>query len=539
MDSFRRIGRQWHFARHLTLPQFIHGLGFHAISPKPDLRPPPAVRARPGYWSAPVHRPPVLVGPTSFRLLNTERDLTDVGWDGGDIDALWRFNQHYFDDLCAEGAPARASWHHKLLLAWVRDNPPASGIGWSSHPTSLRIVNWIKWALSGHDLPDPCTHSLAVQTRWLARRLERHRLGNHLMANAKALIFAGSYFQGPEADQWRRIGLSVLSAQLPVQVLSDGGHYELSPMYHSIILEDLLDLVNLRSLNPWLSKNFPVALDQFISRMLDWLCAMTHPDGQIAFFNDAAIGVALDPASLTSYALGLGFRPTRRTFAACTLLGDSGYARLHVGDAVVILDVGRVGPDMCPGHCHADTLSFELSLFGQRCVVNAGVSQYGSGPTRDDQRSTASHNTVVVDGKNSSDVWGGFRVGRRARVHGIQLEDRVQSVALSAWHDGYRNLPGRPIHRRRWRLSAGVLEVVDEVDPAYPAMAHFLLSPNVSAASPGSKLLIAGRSVQFEVPEETRWKSGTWHPEFGVSIATRKLEVPLFAGRSRVLVRWS
>jgi hypothetical protein len=68
------------------------------------------------------------------------------------------------------------------------------------------------------------------------------------MANAKALIFAGSYFQGPEADQWRRIGLSVLSAQLPVQVLSDGGHYELSPMYHSIILEDLLDLVNLRSL---------------------------------------------------------------------------------------------------------------------------------------------------------------------------------------------------------------------------------------------------------------------------------------------------
>jgi uncharacterized heparinase superfamily protein len=359
------------------------------------------------------------------------------------------------------------------------------------------------------------------------------------MANAKALIFAGSYFQGPEADQWRRIGLSVLSAQLPVQVLSDGGHYELSPMYHSIILEDLLDLVNLRSLNPWLSKNFPVALDQFISRMLDWLCAMTHPDGQIAFFNDAAIGVALDPASLTSYALGLGFRPTRRTFAACTLLGDSGYARLHVGDAVVILDVGRVGPDMCPGHCHADTLSFELSLFGQRCVVNAGVSQYGSGPTRDDQRSTASHNTVVVDGKNSSDVWGGFRVGRRARVHGIQLEDRVQSVALSAWHDGYRNLPGRPIHRRRWRLSAGVLEVVDEVDPAYPAMAHFLLSPNVSAASPGSKLLIAGRSVQFEVPEETRWKSGTWHPEFGVSIATRKLEVPLFAGRSRVLVRWS
>jgi uncharacterized heparinase superfamily protein len=359
------------------------------------------------------------------------------------------------------------------------------------------------------------------------------------VGNAKALLFAGSYFQGPEADQWRRIGLSVLSTQLPVQVLPDGGHYELSPMYHSVILEDLLDLVNLRSLNPSLAKDFPIVLDQFIPQMLDWLGAMTHPDGQIAFFNDAAIGMAVDPASLISYALGLGFRPTRRTFAACTLLGDSGYARLQFGDAVVILDVGRVGPDMCPGHCHADTLSFELSLLGQRCLVNAGVSQYGSGSIRDDQRGTASHNTVVVDGKNSSDVWGSFRVGRRARVHGIQLDDRLQSVTLSAWHDGYRNLPGGPIHRRRWRLSAGLLEVVDEVDPAYPAKAHFLLSPNVSVASSGSKLLISGRSVQLEVPEGTRWKSGTWHPEFGRSIATQKFEVPLCAGRSSVQVRWS
>jgi hypothetical protein len=47
-----------------------------------------------------------------------------------------------------------------------------------------------------------CVHSLAVQARHLSRRLEYHLLGNHLFANAKALVFAGLFFQGDEADAW-------------------------------------------------------------------------------------------------------------------------------------------------------------------------------------------------------------------------------------------------------------------------------------------------------------------------------------------------
>ena len=33
--------------------------------------------------------------------------------------------------------------------------------------------------------------------------------------------------------------------ELPEQILADGGHFELSPMYHALVLEDLLDLVNI------------------------------------------------------------------------------------------------------------------------------------------------------------------------------------------------------------------------------------------------------------------------------------------------------
>ena len=113
----------------------------------------------------------------------------------------------------------------------------------------LRIVNWIKWFLAAQPdqvLPSrPGSHSLAVQTRWLRSRLEWHLLGNHLFANAKALVFAGLYFDGAEAQAWLVRGCAILARELPEQILADGGQFERSPMYHALALEDLLDLLNL------------------------------------------------------------------------------------------------------------------------------------------------------------------------------------------------------------------------------------------------------------------------------------------------------
>src|SRR5690606_6973721 len=147
-------------------------------------------------------------------------------------------------DLCAEGGDRRSAWHLDLLRDWVAANPPGHGDGWEPYPTSLRIVNWIKWALAGNTLPPACVHSLAVQVRWLRRCLEIHLLGNHLFANAKALVFAGLYFSGPEAHRWLATGLRILEREIAEQILPDGGQFERSTMYHALAYEDMLDLVN-------------------------------------------------------------------------------------------------------------------------------------------------------------------------------------------------------------------------------------------------------------------------------------------------------
>ena len=488
------------------------------------------------------------MGPESFVFLNQQGMLSEIGWDGPEREKLWRYNQHYFDDLNARDAQARLAWHRGLLADWVVRNPPGHGTAWEPYPTSLRIVNWVKWALAGTNLPPECHHSLAIQARWLIRRLEWHLLGNHLFANAKALVFAGLYFDGPEAEEWLAKGATILHREISEQILPDGGHFELSPMYHALALEDMLDLVNILGSSSGALPPIACALDEKareqIPAMQRWLHAMSHPDGRIAFFNDAAFGIAPDAAALEDYAARLGLPQARRAASAGFVqLAHSGYARLVRGPAVLIADLARVGPDYLPGHAHADTLSFELSLFGHRVFVNSGTSLYGDGAERLRQRGTAAHNTVVVSGQDSSEVWGGFRVARRARPSEVRIAEEGDCLVAEGAHDGYRRLPRRPMHRRRWSLSAGRLQIADEVAPPDPAEARFHLHPDVAIergeGSHGTLHLASGEIVGWRArAAEIRIEETTWHPEFGRCIPNKCLVLSLSDGRATLDLNW-
>ncbi|MGC4005804.1 MAG: alginate lyase family protein [Pirellulales bacterium] len=310
--------------------------------------------------------------------------------------------------------------------------------------------------VAGNVLAPEALDSLAVQTRMLAAAPEFHLLGNHLLANAKALLFAGCFFDGSEAAAWLRQGLSIYDRELPEQILTDGGHFELSPMYHAIILNDLLDVTNvgiaygaeLPELTAWTD-----GLRKTIERMRAWLTAMTHPDGLIAFFNDATFDQAPGRDMLEAYAARLDLGQSPALNDGTTVLETSGYVRYSHEGTALIADIGRIGPDYLPGHAHADTLSFELSVQGRRALVNSGVSRYGDDTERLRQRGTAAHNTVTIDQADSSEIWSGFRVARRARPHDLRVDAHGDAVTLSCAHDGYRRLPGHVTHERIWTIA--------------------------------------------------------------------------------------
>lgn len=532
--------RYWHTVRHLKAAQVVGRLRFRLARPVPDLRSAPPLRLPGGDWAAPAARRASMPAPGEFVLLNERRSLDVCGWDDPGLPKLWRYNLHYFDDLCAQDAARRAAWHTELMSRWVRDNPPAVGTGWEPYPVSLRIANWCKWALAGNGLPPQAVQSLAVQARWLTRRLEWHLLGNHLFVNAKALVFAGCFFDGPEADGWRAIGVRILREQIREQVLPDGGQFERSPMYHALALEDMLDLANLSRAFPKCAQEWaPFVLDR-LEPMRRWLSAMCHPDGEVSFFNDSAIGVHPAPAELDLYARRLGFGEVPPPGDGITVLEDSGYVRLQRGDAVVIVDVGPVGPDYLPGHAHADTLSFELSLGGRRVLVNSGTSLYGTGPERLRQRGTAAHNAVTVDGQDSSEVWGGFRIARRARPTGLEFSDSDGVLRVACGHDGYARLSGQPRHRRAWELADRVLRIVDEVPGTHVVRSYWHWAPSIDPADLGRITVADGRALRMEVVGASCASApSTWHPEFGRTVSNAVTIADFTGCRCTATLSWS
>ncbi len=488
----------------------------------------PEPRMRSGTWTLPPERDPSLLGPATFRFLNETREIrTGLDWDNTSLKKLWLYNLHYFGDLNALNARARMAWHRALIARWIAENPPAVGSGWEPYPISLRAVNWIKWALAGGALDSLAHSSLAQQLQYLSRRIESHLLGNHLFSNGKALVFGGLFLEGPPADAWLGQGAEILAPELSEQVLPDGGHFERSPMYHALALEDVLDLCNMGSAYSDPMARHPALEQSCIEaarRMLQWLELMCHPDGQIAFFNDAAQGIALSAAALRKYAVALGLQVDEPARGHSVDLPESGYVRLEHGDWCAFFDAAPVGPDYQPGHAHADSLSFEVSVSGERLISNSGTSTYDSGKQRAFERSTRAHNTVELDGSDSSEVWASFRVARRARPFDRAVELLGDRSSVSCAHDGYRRLTGRPVHRRSLEVDRYGVRWTDRIEGAGPhrARGFIPLHPGVRAHTQGSGAALTtpkGRNYELRGEGITAFsvRNGTYGREFGLT----------------------
>jgi uncharacterized heparinase superfamily protein len=464
-------------------------------------------------------------------------------WNNESPSKLWVYNLNYFEDLLSNNATEKRNFHLQLLNSWVYQNPVGYGNAWEPYPTSLRIVNTLKAWLGGLELDQKLFSSVFEQTNFLSSDLEKHLLGNHYFVNLKALLFAGVIF---ENIRWLSIAEKGLLTEIPEQILEDGANFELSPMYHSLVLVDMLDMFNLSKAYPTqVSGKLVSQLEHYIPEMLDFMEAMAHPDGGVSFFNDSADGIAPKKAKIESYGEILGFKSERLDLSKTKIIdnANSGYICATIAGNKLIFDASPVGPDYIPGHAHADTLSFELSIGAQRMFVNSGTSEYGLSPKRLNQRKTAAHNTVEVDGKDSSQVWSGFRVAKRAKI--LDRSNLIQnkgSIILSASHNGYKSKFSGCIHTRFLTLEPRKLIVNDSLDGNYRSgKSIFHFHPDLSVTMKNHKLKVEGEDFLLysnlnsfnSIICET-----SWHPEFGISIPNKTLEITFNSRQIEVVFDW-
>lgn len=475
---------------------------------------------------------------------------TADSWNDDTKAKLWLYNLHYFDDLNSLGSgslDSKKELQKFWVERWVRENPAPLGNGWEPYPISLRVVNLVKAFLSGLEAEKFVLDSLCQQVDYLSQDLERHLLGNHLFVNAKALIFAGCFFDGDVADKWLKTGLSIYNKELNEQVLADGGNYELTPMYHVIMLVDLLDLINL--FNTYPDRVSVSVLDETKSiaiKMLDWLERMSHLDNEISFFNDATFGIAPENDVVFNYAktLGLVWQSDYLETLQVHDLKDTGYVSVKNSKFSLICDLANVGPDYQPGHAHADTLSFEWCLGANRVFVNSGISEYGVSEERLRQRKLAAHNTVSINGIDSSEVWSGFRVARRAKIIKREVSLFDDNIQLSATHDGFKKLGVNCEHGRSWLVTQSSINIIDTLTGKFDTATGFLhLHPDVQVLKVSEDvitLMTGDYTVDVKVEGAgIRIEDTTWHPEFGKVIPNKKITLMFNKNIVKTTITWN
>ena len=343
------------------------------------------------------------------------------------------------------------------IESWIDQNPKWLGVNWqSSLELAIRCISWL-WTifllLPSESLDESrlrrICRSLFAQLDHVYRYPSVYTSPNtHLMGEAAALFIAGVLFpELPRANNWRDFGAATLIDEMQKQVSSDGVYGELSSYYHCYAADFYLHVLALARRN---RIQLPETVWNGLSGMLDFVVYLTRPDGTIPLFGDDDGGrvLALDALDYTSFRDGLstgsvlfgrpdykfqarGFReeslwllgadawPMFDSLAAqppsepCRAFAGSGYFIQRSGwgahDTHVTFDCGGLGIGS-GGHSHADALSLTVFSGGHEFLIDPGTSVYNCAREwRRYFRSTAAHNTVVIDGKDQSEPGDTFR----------------------------------------------------------------------------------------------------------------------------------
>lgn len=433
-----------------------------------------------------------------FELAGKTLLETNTPWRANDASSRWRSRASRFDWLCdlqALGGHSARERARQLVLRWIETDGSWNATSWRPEALGGRVANWIGYAgflLSGaeEDFREGFVASLHRQARHLARVAGNAPPGAGAVLVLKGLILADlALFGGGRRE---KLALR-LDRELATQLLADGGTQERNPSRHLALLRDLIDI---RAAYASSGHKPSATLQNAIDKMTPMLRFFRHGDGMLALFNgsieeeDWLIDVVLERADARGKPLSSA--------------PYSGFERLTVNRALLLLDSGKTpppGPDL---DAHAGALSFEFSVGKERMIVNCGAHMGDSTDWRIAQRTTAAHSTVSVENINSAEIISSGGFGNRPEILSVERQERDGEIWLDAEHDGYRSTFGL-IHRRRLHLNGAGTALRGEDTLSGKSgrkfAARFHLHPGVRAS-----LVQDGHAVLLRLPGGEGWR---------------------------------
>ncbi len=435
-------------------------------------------------------------------------DLRPAPYPGGhDIKVPWELSrsQHFVwlgQAYWFTGDEKYAREFAAQVLDWIEQNPTQFGVNWAcTMDVAIRAVNWLWGYYFFKDSPSLADEfrltffkSLLAHGRHIMNNLEWSEAltSNHYLSDIVGLVYLGILLpEFKEARRWREFGLQELEREMVKQVYPDGVDFEASVSYHRLVTELFMSAVLLARLN---GHTFGEAFMDRLEKMLEFTMHVTRPDGTVPIIGDndngrlhrlkvwreperewvdhrylLAIGAVLFGRDDFAQAAGeqweeaiwllgeeaIGFkeeerkeviRPSSRAFPV------GGLYTMRSQDACMIIDAGSNGQKGNGGHAHNDTLSFELYAYGRTLICDPGAYVYTADfRARNLFRSTAYHNTVVIDGQEMNR----FEEARLFAMHNDALptvhawQTTEEYDFFDAEHNGYQRLPQPVVHQRQ------------------------------------------------------------------------------------------
>lgn len=482
-------------------------------------------------------------------LLNIDTEMTwPIDWSDlpSDRSHLWQFQLHYQEYLLVtENCDASFPW--EFILGWIAAHSPSTTLrtddSWHPYCISRRLPVWI-WLLSLENPPaeieSKILQSIFHQAEYLANHLELELGGNHLLENLTALAIAGLFLDDPACNRWMEIVEKHLKKELPRQILDDGEHFELSPMYHCQITGNLLRMYILAS---EVRQTLADVLQAKIPRMLNFLGDILHPDGKIPLFGDSGFDEAPDVAQIRAIS-------EMCPWSLPTKLSKGSIGHYHVFRGVdsedfLLFDVGPVGASELPAHAHCDLLNFEYSIGENRWIVDSGNFNYQDDSMRAYCRSSLAHNVPTIDGANCCEIWSKFRMGRRGKIVDVNGANQQGIGWCIASHNGYFDLEVKRISRLiAYVESKSTFVCCDRCDNKTAHLEGFIhLAPKIEATRVTENMFRLRdtegnvRVLSFQGSDRVEILKGWYCPSFGTRIENHAIRYSRLTGQPAV--SWS
>ena len=523
----------------------------------------------------------------------------------GNVKYTWEKSRHHHTTIFALAYAITGEDHYARAAAyqiqsWLEQNPAPNGINWSSGiEVGVRLIawTWVFHLLKGHpswnkwfSKPELWQSIYQHQVYLVSFESRGSSANNHLLAELAGLYIAASTWPVfPESQAWAAKAKADLEHEIPLQFFEDGLNKEMGFDYHVFALEIALHPALMAAKrNESFSERYLERLGKGIqANALLRDAKGNHPrygdsdEGLVAqlgprrdhnsegilevgrrFFglNYAAPHTGKLPATLLAgpdhrhnhthnHTPSKAAAPTASSFA----FKDAGLYSLASSrgtpkEVLVLADAGPLGFLAIAAHGHADALHFTLSVGGQPVIVDPGTFVYHTDPPwRQAFKSTAYHNTLELDGKDSSEYIAAFLWGQKANASVHTWEPRNDGGLLIASHDGYTRLPGKPVHSRKFELRGQILEINDTVSGAgsgsgsetRSAKLHFHLHPDCKLEQEAPNLWLIrypSGSVRVEFDPrlkisatkgDERGRRGWYSPRFDAKVKTYMLEASI------------